>query len=171
MADEKLNLPEGYDPEADPVDAITQQIDKDTTLLVNGIKQLRTIGYQAKILDDERKKLTRELLPLMRKPITLLDPMTGKPILAAGIQAKPIKVDAAELRKALLEHGIEEYDVDTIMADVVKPPEVDTKEDGLFETAVRNGKIPLEVVAKVAREKPSSAYIGFPTKQPGKPRQ
>lgn len=160
MSDEKLNLPEGYDSEAEPVD-VTERAPRGAGDLVDGFRRMARVNAQIALLDAKRKSLQTELIGQMRTPVLMRHPVTGELVLVAAAQARPIKVDVAELRKALLDYGFDGDEVDTIVSDVLKPPEVDTKEDGLFVQAVERGQIPLEVVAKVAKEKPSSAYIGF----------
>lgn len=180
MADDKLDLPDEYDADADPVD-VTERAPRGVGALVDGLRRLGKTSAQIALLDARRKKLQKDLMPFMRTPLLMQHPVTKEPVIVAASQARPIKVDVAELRKALIEHftdqkvidGMAEQEeveayhaeiaeqVEVIVGDVLKPPEVDTKENGLFVKACEQGRIPLEVVAKVAKEKPSSAYIGF----------
>lgn len=161
----RLDLPEDYDGHADPIDATTRS-PQGLGEVVNGLKRLRRITVQIATMDAKRKALQRELVPLMRKPVALLD-LDGTPIIATGAQSKPIVVKPEDLLAALIEFGKEPDDAEVIVANVLKPPEIDTKEDGLFVQACQLPEddpmhIPFEVVAKVAKEKPSSAYIYFP---------
>lgn len=184
MAEERLDLSPDYSPEAEPINA-TERAPRNMGELVAKLKRLRTVNYQAALIERRRKALMGELVPLMRKPVVMLDPVTGQPMIAVAQQAKPIKVDVGELREALFNHfynedlarkmidasedaALEAYreevamEVEVIVGDVLKPPEVDTKDDGLFVQAVEAGRIPPEVVVKVAKEKPSSAFVSFP---------
>lgn len=164
MAEERIDLPEGFDPEAVPTEYPG---------LMRKIKRIRFIQSTVDRLDKERKSLQREVIPRLRGPVALLDPRTGEPIVATATQSHTKVVDAQALLVAMLEHykaeGMELEDAavkaDELVQSVLKPREVDTKEGGLFEQAHSRGDIPLSVVAKCAYLKPNSAYIQFPRKR------
>lgn len=178
MAEDKLSLPEEYDPDAPPLpyDQQAEVRGREARTLLSGLRRLRWIGMRRDALDSERKALQRKLLPLMTRPVALLDPVTGDPVIANAQQARPIKVDAGELLDELVRyykglwptaHEDAAAHAEMIWEQTLKPREVDTKDDGAFKAvclAHRDDRptIPPEVIAKVAREKPAEAFIQFP---------
>lgn len=190
MADDKLDLPGDYDPDAEAED-VTGRAPRGRGQLVRGLRRLKRINGMRADLDEKRKALLAELVPMIDRPVRMLDPDTGKPIHAVGIQRTVLSVKVDDLRQALYDHFYEDGVVEgmltahnaaeliqqykdevadkvtIIINDVLKPPEVDTKDDGLFVQAVQNNVIPQEVAAKVVKEKKVAAYISFPAPQKG----
>lgn len=180
MAEERLDLSPDYSPEAEPVNA-TERAPRKMGDLVGKLRRLRNINYQAALIERRRKALMGELVPLMKSPVALLDPITGQPMVAVAQQAKPLTVSVSDLRKELYSHFYDEevaqrlspedleayrdevaMEVESIVGDVLKEPQVDTTEEGLFVKACEAGRIPVEVQVKVIKENPRSAFVSFP---------
>jgi hypothetical protein len=180
MAEERLDLSPDYSSEAQPVDA-TERAPRKMGDLVSKLKRLRNVNYQAALIERRRKALMSELVPLMKAPVALLDPITGQPMVAVAQQAKPLSVSVSDLRQELYNHFYDEkvaqglsadelkgyqeevaMEVETIVGDVLKEPQVDTTEEGLFVKACEDGRIPVEVQVKVIKENPRSAFVSFP---------
>jgi hypothetical protein len=123
--------------------------------LTQGLWELRRIAAQTKELNRVRTEvLYPRLLPLLERAgsRTVIDPVTGEP-LVAGIRApQTLQVDYDNL--------VDLVGPD-IAASVCKPPVVDTTDEGRFMKAIEDGRIPLEIVADVASYKASAAYVGF----------
>lgn len=164
-----------YDPDMPP--AILDVSDEDQYELQRLLYQLRRIAHAQANLEEQREEVLEAAVPLQMKlgrPVTLVDPMTGVPLIAGYRQSETLKVPAGELLKELIEYHGDEDKATAIWEDVLKPREVDTKQDGLFHRMVErhtedDPTIPPSVVAKVARFKTAKAYIGF--NKPVKPRR
>lgn len=124
--------------------------------------ELQRIARLSKELDKSRKNILVKAVPLQRLlGSTVIEGIDGKPYVASVIEAEVLKVDASELYEALVEHLGDGEEASMIWQDVLKPREVDTKDEGLFHQACKAERIPVEVIAKVARYEKRSAYIGF----------
>lgn len=181
MAEDKLELPAEYDPDAPPLpyDNSAEVRGRDARQLRAGLRRLRWVIARREALEKERKTLQKRLLPYMRSPVALLDPITGDPIIANAQQARPQTCDAGELLEALIDYyvglwpgepGSAQEHATMVWEQTLKPREVDTKDkDGLLALVAsqhtdENPTIPPSVIAKVVKEKPSSAFIQFPKK-------
>lgn len=142
-----------YDKEAAPL--VLDASDGAQEQLMKLLWQLRRIQHAQEALDRQREELLEEAVPLQRgigRPVTLIDPLNGEPLVAGVRQSERLTVPYAQLAAEIGELAARE---------VCKPLEVDTKQDGLFVRAVERGEIPHSVVARVARYKASTPYIGF----------
>lgn len=140
--------------------------------LKDHLLELRRISRAEADLKKARAAHTAAAVPLIRElgnPV-VEDPVSGKPLYATVIEAETLVVDAGQLYDALME----QYDGDVDQAEMVwksvlKPPAVDTKEDGLFLKATQErgdtgegpALISIETIAKVATFKKSAAYVSF----------
>jgi hypothetical protein len=173
MAEDRLDLPAGYDKDAPPQDLITPaDRGPDGDRLVNGLRALDNATVQIEKLNALRKSLIKDLLPLFRKPVMLTN-SRGEPVIATASQARPMDCDAGELLAALIEFHDDEDLARTIWEECLKPPAVDTTAEGLLNQVAsrhteENPTVPPSVLAKVVREKPSSAFIAFPKPKPPK---
>lgn len=145
-----------FDPDAEPVEAPAQ--------INEMLWELRRIAAQEKHLAELKKGITADLLPRLYsngRPVMVTDPMTGELLIARPVQSKPIKVDAGELLKVLIDYYNDEEQADLVWAECLKPAEVDSKQEGRFEAAMQKYEIPVTVIGPILREKPSSPYVGF----------
>lgn len=131
------------------------------------LRQHAELGVKKDALEAQRKAVQQEVLPLLREVGSVLL-HTDKGPRIAGVRApETLVVDAGELLEALIEQeGGDEEAATAIWTDVLKPPEVDTKDGGLFHKASEQigeqpARIRPETVAKVATYKSISPHIGW----------
>lgn len=140
--------------------------------LAEHLREIRRISNLEKELKAAKDKHTEASVPLIKKYGTAVieDPIKGTPLVATIIEAETLVVDAAQLYEALLEQ--EQGDVDQaemIWKSVLKPPAVDTKDEGLFAEAcalrdptdTESGLIKPTTIVQVAHFKKSKAYVSF----------
>jgi hypothetical protein len=161
-----------YDPEAEPLGLLDQPQNDDEITLKDLLQSLQQIAAGKEALEKQRTELTAAALPLLKRlgrPAMVLNPVTGTVQVAGVREDETLEVPADLLLAELVKHfeaegltTIEvEFEADTVWKDVLKPPVVDTKEDGAFKRAVDSGRIPGYVVAKVATFKKKAGYVGF----------
>lgn len=168
---------DGFDKEADPL-VLTEGVQNDTERAVRELlwSLQRLSGLKAN-LEEQRKQLNQSLIPMLKqlgRPVMVMNPATGDVEIAAPREDETLEVDAGALLQALIAHFKAEGDhpedayeeASTIWQDVLKPPVVDTKEDGLFRSAVVAGRIPGHVAAKVATFKKKAPWVGFTKPKP-----
>lgn len=161
-----------FDKEAEPLGLTGEAQNEHEAELRELLWSLEQIAKAKDDLDHRRTTLQNAAYPLFKvigRPVMILNPITGKPEVAAPRYDEMLVVPADQLLAALVEHFIAEgmskndaeIEAEMIWADVLKPPAVDTKEGGLFKKAVDAGRIPGHVVAKVAKFKPKEPWVGF----------
>lgn len=134
------------------------------------LRELRRISAMKKELQGDYDRHTAEAVQLLGGESRMIkDPIDGSVQIANVRASETIVVDAGELLEALIEqyHG----DVETaevVWKSVLKPPAVDTKDDGLFLKATQErteeglpALISPETVAQVATFKKAKAFVGF----------
>lgn len=161
-----------YDKDAEPLGLTGKTENEHEAKLRELLWSLEQIAKAKEDLETRRQTLQDEAFPLFKvvgRPVMILNPVTGQVEVAAPRYDEVLEVPADQLLAALVEHfeaeGMNENDAqieaEVVWADVLKPPAVDTKEGGLFKKAVDAGRIPGHVVAKVAKFKPKSPWVGF----------
>ena len=159
-----------YDPDATPLNLdYTEPSTEEEHRLRTVYYQLRRLAAAKTSIDTERDELNAEAVELQRKigrPVAIINPLTGKPEIGQLRQNETTVISADALLAALVEYYDDEEQAEMVWQQTLKPPAVDAKEGGLFEQVQRrhteeHPTIPLSVVQKVARLKPSAAYIGF----------
>ena len=138
------------------------------------VQELRRIAAATAGLERDRRRINDQAVPLMRRvgSLPFLDPTDGEAKLANVREPATLQIDAGELLAALIEHFqggltdehsrvVAEEEAETVWRACLKGPQVDTKDGGLFHQMCQAEKVPVEVIAKVARYKTSSPYIGY----------
>lgn len=145
--------------------------DIDRRELDEHLAELRRITALEKDLKAAKDRHTAAAIPILERlgSVMIYDPIDKTPQIANVRAAERIVVDAGELYDALIEQY--EGDVETaetVWKGVLKPPEVDTKDEGLFHLACMErteeglpALISAETVAKVVSFKKAKAFIGF----------
>jgi hypothetical protein len=133
------------------------------------LREMARIAVEAKELKRQRDNHNAEACAILRRvgSLVIANPITHKAMVANVTEAETLKVDAGELLAALIEqYDGDEEQAEMVWRSVLKPPAVDTKENGLFHQACATrpeGEPPIspETVAKVANYEKAAAFVNF----------
>lgn len=113
------------------------------------LQELRRLSAQKGETEEYYQKLRDKAVELLGDDARIIvDPVTGEKQIANVVQQEVLKVNLPKLRELV---DAEVYE------SVVKDAVDRTK----FERAVQTGKIPGDVVERVAHYEPKTAFIGF----------
>lgn len=142
---------EVMEPNAAPQDLTPQEEQE----LADYLRDLRRISAETTRLERIRKQeIYPRAIPLLKRAGSrpIMDPVTGDPYIANVRAPQTLEVDYDKLEALVGEE---------VARSVCKPPQVDTKDDGLFHQAIAQGVIPMSIVAEVSTYKAIAEHVGF----------
>ena len=139
--------------------------------LTDTLKEVRRLEGVIAGTEALQSALKAEAFPLLKRvgSYQIADPLDGKVKTFNIREPQKLVVDAGELLEALTEHFTAQMEdpeyaqqmAEVVWLDCLKDREVDTKDDGRFHAQCQAGRVPAEVIVRVAKYKPITPHIGF----------